>query len=146
MDTLYPMFAGDLFFLSNMFPANFTFNGILYKSSEHFYQSKKCVFDSDERWIINEPSPYRAKTKARKVFVRSNWNDIKDAVMIHAVLEKFRQNPDITHLLMNYNEAIIEWNDWHDNYWGSCMCDNCKDIKGKNKLGNIISQVKNFYL
>jgi len=31
---------------------------------------------------------------------------------------------------------------WHDNYWGNCYCFKCKDIKGVNKLGEPLMDIR----
>lgn len=37
---------------------------------------------------------------------------------------------------------IVEGNYWHDNYWGNCTCDKCKNIEGQNKLGKILMKIR----
>ena len=39
-------------------------------------------------------------------------------------------------------EEIVEGNYWHDNYWGNCTCDKCKNIEGQNKLGKILMKIR----
>ena len=37
---------------------------------------------------------------------------------------------------------VVHGNWWHDNYWGNCNCDRCKDIKGQNKLGKMLMDLR----
>ena len=71
--------------------------------------------------------------------MRTDWEEVKDQIMYEIVFAKFAQNPDIAKKLVETGkEPIVEGNLWHDNYWGDCKCDRCKDIKGKNMLGKIL--------
>ena len=44
---------------------------------------------------------------------------------------------------MKTEGLIVEVNNWHDNWWGDCICggNRCKE-KGKNHLGIIITKVR----
>ena len=37
---------------------------------------------------------------------------------------------------------LEEGNTWHDNFWGNCHCDICKDFKGANHLGRLLMQLR----
>ena len=45
-------------------------------------------------------------------------------------------------LLATDNEELVEGNTWHDNTWGECSCERCKDIKGQNRLGKMLMQIR----
>ena len=61
-----------------------------------------------------------------------------DSNMYDVCYEKFTNN-DALHLkerlLKTGKEELVEGNTWHDNYWGNCTCEKCKNIAGQNKLG-----------
>ena len=31
---------------------------------------------------------------------------------------------------------------WHDNIWGNCSCEKCKNIPGENRLGKILMRIR----
>jgi hypothetical protein len=39
-------------------------------------------------------------------------------------------------------DAFCEDNWWHDNYWGDCHCPKCEKIFGRNRLGILLTQVR----
>ena len=56
----------DFYFLSNFFPSEFTENGIVYKTVEHYFQSEK--FENDEELkhlVINAETPRACKRLGR---------------------------------------------------------------------------------
>ena len=63
--------------------------------------------------------------------------------MYDIVKAKFSQNENLRQMLLDTNnEELIEGNWWHDNCWGDCSCERCKDIKGQNNLGKILMRVR----
>lgn len=69
--------------------------------------------------------------------LRADWELIKDDIMRKAVLAKFSQNDEIKHVLLSTNKETIIEKTSNDYYWG---CG--KDGSGKNKLGNILMEVR----
>jgi len=45
-------------------------------------------------------------------------------------------------LLATLDAELIEGNAWHDNFWGDCFCEKCRDIEGLNVLGNILMRIR----
>ena len=45
-------------------------------------------------------------------------------------------------LLETGDEGIVEWNNWHDNIWGDCICLKCEDIVGTNHLGKLLMRIR----
>ena len=73
----------------------------------------------------------------KNIYMRRDWNDIKDNIMYEICYNKFSQNELLKEKLINTGDALlIEGNTWHDTYWG--MCNN----KGQNKLGKILMRVR----
>ncbi len=59
------------------------------------------------------------------------------------VREKFIQNPNLKKALISTGKAtLVEGNYWHDNTWGNCTCEKCKNIPGKNYLGTILEDIR----
>ena len=45
--------------------------------------------------------------------------------------------------LMEANrDEFIEYNLWHDNFWGYCVCEKCRSKIKYNHLGNIIYDIR----
>lgn len=135
-------FVGEYFFLSNFYTARFVDDhGIIWKTSEHFFQAMKIGdASSEEFWKINKcKSPGEAKKLGRICEIRRDWDNVKIEFMTMAITYKFDQNSRIKNLLMETNNAVlIEGNTWHDNYWGNCTCAKCSNKIGKNMLGTIL--------
>ena len=63
--------------------------------------------------------------------------------MYDVCVAKFTMNESLKErLLATGDEELVEGNEWHDNYWGNCTCDNCKDIPGRNQLGKTLMKVR----
>ena len=136
-------FSGEYDFLSNFYPSPFIYEGVEYPTVEHAFQALKTL-DKDEREkVIACDTPSKAKRMGRKVKLREDWEDIKDQLMFDLVKAKFRQNQELKEMLIaTGEEELIEGTRWHDNYWGNCSCERCKNKEGKNKLGKILMEVR----
>ncbi|MFW6046328.1 MAG: NADAR family protein [Candidatus Woesearchaeota archaeon] len=137
-------FKGEYRFLSNFYPAPFTDEkGVTWPTSEHYYQAMKTKDENIREYIRKLEKPGDAKKYARKIELRDDWEDVKLQVMGNAIVMKFLQNPKILEKLINtYPKKLVEGNFWHDNIWGDCKCDKCKNIKGYNYLGRMLMQVR----
>lgn len=134
-------FEGDFFFLSNFYPSPIEYNGIVYPTVEHAFQAAKAVVEHDRLKIACADTPGQAKRLGRKIYLRPDWEEVKDEVMYDCVRRKFN-DPTLRNMLINtYVYGLVERNHWHDNYWGSCTCGACKD-QGANHLGKILMKVR----
>ena len=113
-------FTGKNRFLSNFWPCKVRFGGEEYPSVEHAYQAAKTN-DKFIRKVIQETStPGKAKRLGRKLKVVEDFDEIKTAVMILLLFEKF-EDPELREKLSaTGNEELIEGNTWGDTYWGVC--------------------------
>ena len=135
-------FSNEYQFLSNFYSAEVVHEGITYKNSEAAFQAAKTK-DFRLRREFSELNPSQAKLKGRHVDLRNDWEQVKDNIMYEIVKDKFTRNSHLRELLMKTNNAtLIEGNWWHDNYWGNCTCEKCKNKEGKNTLGKILMKVR----
>jgi len=135
-------FKGKYFFLSNFYTAPVMYEGLLYQNNESAFQSAK-VLDIEKRKQFCTKDPSTAKKKGRNVTLRYDWEKVKDKVMEDCVRDKFTRNEDLKkRLIETGKKELIEGNYWHDNIWGNCYCNKCKNIVGKNMLGEIIMKVR----
>lgn len=138
-------FRDEYYFLSNFYLADFKdITGTIWPSVEHYFQAMKTENNIDREKVRQASAPGKAKKMGRSLELRPNWNSIKLDVMKSGILYKFRQNPEIRQKLIDTGESIlIEGNHWHDNIWGNCFCDKCKNIRGQNYLGKLLMGVRN---
>jgi len=130
---------------SNMLPMDepYEYQGILYRTSENFYQAMKLPKDRiDLRTEIAAMNPYKAKTAIRdrkKYLWREDWESDKLAVMEYILRIKFAKGTSwAAKLLATGNEEIVEWNNWNDRFYG-------KDIRtgvGENNLGKLLMKIR----
>lgn len=133
-------FDGEYFFLSNFYPCEVTYEGITYQSSEEAFQAQKTL-DIEKRKTFVGVGSGQAKRMGRGLTdLRSDWEEVKDNIMMGIVWAKFNQNPDIKQKLLDTGSNILmEGNSWGDYYWGTDFVDLSR---GKNKLGEILMMVR----
>ena len=138
-------FKGPHRFLSNFYNSTQIIDGITYRSNECYYQAMKSESVEDHIRIARM-DPHIAKKEGRNLIQRSNWNNVKITFMLKGVMAKFNQNNYLKNLLVATGEkSLIEGNYWHDNYWGNCYCNKCRNIVGKNQLGQILIVMRNIF-
>ena len=114
-------------------------DGLWYPTVEHYFQSQKFLDAEYREKVRRAPTAKDAANlgRSRRVPLREDWEQVKDEIMMAAVMAKFRTHKDIRELLLSTNdEAIIE-NAPGDYYWG---CG--KDGTGENRLGHILEDVR----
>lgn len=138
-------FEGEFAFLSNFFPSPIILEDVdgnfECPTVEHYYQASKTSNVAEKLEIIAAPTPGVAKRLGRACTVRKDWEEVKDEVMRQALAKKFEDVELRTKLMATKDEYLKEGNWWHDNYWGSCLCDKCQG-HGQNKLGQILMEIR----
>ena len=145
-------FEGRWNFLSNFYPCEIEYQGILYKSVEAFYVAQKCKNDQMINGVYYTSADFKemiskminagsVKKLGKKIKVRSDWDEKKLEFMNWGIREKFKKEELKDLLLSTENLELIEGNYWHDNFYGSCYCEKCGN-KGKNHLGKILMKVR----
>ncbi len=145
-------FRGRYGFLSNFYPCVIEHKGIVYPSVEHYYVALKVTgmqfIDGvyytapDLRELIARIADAGdVKKLGKRVKVRSDWDEKKLGFMEWGIREKFKDSNLSEMLLSTDNLELIEGNNWHDNFWGSCSCHKCNN-KGENNLGKILMKIR----
>jgi ribA/ribD-fused uncharacterized protein len=136
-------FENEYAFLSNFFPSRiFTPEQDIAESVEHYFQAEKTNNYLEYIGVLHANTPGQAKRLGRKLTLRPDWEEVKDKVMYNALKQKFAI-PELKKLLLATGDAELEegtW--WHDNYWGNCYCEKCKNIQGKNMLGKLLMKIR----
>jgi hypothetical protein len=124
---------------SNFSAHGFMLDELYWATSEHYFQAQKFVGTPYLEKVRQTKTPKDAANmgRNRSLPLRSDWEQVKDDVMRNAVLQKFRTHADIREILLITGEEVLVENSPIDYYWG---CG--KDGSGKNKLGQILMEVR----
>ncbi len=128
------------------------YGGDTYTTPEAFYQAMKTTSATD-RTRISQMTASKAKHMGKIVDIRPDWENIKLNVMEYVQEYRCTSDPKFLDTLLSTQGDIVEWNTWHDNFWGCCQCGaltsspygvrNC--TKGKNHLGKILMKLRDKY-
>ena len=124
---------------SNFSPHGVELDGRYWPTVEHYFQAQKFTDAAHKDRIARSATPKDAKTLGwdRNVPIRQDWDQVRDDVMLFAVLKKFRTHQTIRHTLLSTGDEQLIENAQSDYYWG-CGADG----SGKNRLGQILMQVR----
>jgi predicted NAD-dependent protein-ADP-ribosyltransferase YbiA (DUF1768 family) len=128
-----------------MYPCNIL---NVYKSSEHFFQAALSADIESHNRIIETPDGWAAKRLARTLPRRADYKNVQVGTMAHALYLKFLYNLDIrSQLLATPSMDLVEQNEWHDNYWGSCTCARCLAVNHpkQNVLGQLLNITRTYF-
>lgn len=128
--------------LSNMSPFEqpLIWEGISYRTNEHFYVAMKTTDANIRKEISLINSPGKVKRFGRTLEIREDWEDIKLKVMLSGLRWKFsKYNPILREKLIATGEEYLqEGNNWGDSFWGYDMIEEW----GHNHLGKLLMQVR----
>ena len=121
---------------------SFELNSAWWMTSEHYFQAQKFVSTPYLEKIRQTKTPKDAANmgRNRSLPLRSDWERVKDDVMRAGVLQKFKTHMDIREILLSTGDELLVENSPIDYYW-SCG----KDGSGKNKLGQILVEVREIF-
>lgn len=136
-------FKDDYRWLSNFWDAPIVYNQVTYATNEHMYQLCKTGDPEEVLSILEARTAGQAKRLGKTLTIREDWDGLKLGVMLKANILKFTQHPTLAvKLLSTGDEELVEFNHWHDNYWGICQCVDCENVEGLNHLGKILMSVR----
>jgi hypothetical protein len=110
-----------------------------YPTVEHWFQSQKFTDPALQEKIRLCGTPTQAKRlgRTRDASFLSNWEEIKEEVMLNGLRAKFHQNIVLQNQLLKTGSALLEENASWDSYWGIG-----KSEKGKNRMGYLLMKVR----
>lgn len=138
-DNIIISFDGAERWLSNFVDSPIDFEGRVFRSVEHAYQSAKS---NSKEWKEEcadwSNSAGKIKRASKDIEIISSWDTIKRDIMRPLLVSKF-QIEQFRELLLNTgNMEIREGNTWGDYYWGCSM----SGTSGSNHLGKMIMQIR----
>ncbi|WP_420119983.1 NADAR family protein [Nakamurella sp.] len=124
---------------SNFYPSPVTVDGLIWPTSEHYFQAAKFPGLPQAGRIRREPTPAAAKSLGgdRTVALRADWLTVRDEVMRTGLLAKFTQHRDLRALLVGTGDTPLVEHTEHDAYWGDGG-----DGSGVNRLGQLLMQIR----
>jgi ribA/ribD-fused uncharacterized protein len=133
-------FSGPFRFLSNFYEFRWPIvceHRLRYLTVENAYQASKSMYYNDRKDIKDLP-PAKAKIAGHNLKnLRPDWEQVKRAIMLELLLQKFINNEDCRAWLLETGTAeLIEGNHWGDVEWGVC------NGRGENHLGKLLMQVR----
>lgn len=138
---------------SQWFPCEFTENGFVYKTAEHYMMANKAKLFHDNEIldkILKSETPNEAKSFGRKVknFDPGVWDNHKYEIVKQANMLKFSQNQEFNDFLLSTEQKIIVEASPYDTIWGIGMLETDKNIHNpllwncENLLGFALMEVR----
>lgn len=113
--------------------------GLVWPTTEHYFQAQKFAGTPHEESVRLAASPGVAARMGRSRIapLRSDWEEVKEGVMLEALRAKFTQHDRPKRRLLGTGTAILIEHTAKDIYWGDGG-----DGSGKNRLGHLLMQVR----
>jgi len=138
-------FTGEYQCLSIFYPCIVIHGDLVFCNAEAAFQAAKSM-SQDERIRFCAMTSAEAKREGWRVEMRPDWKQVKVDVMRDILLSKFERNADLWLKLLGTGDAIlVEDNAWHDNFWGNCICERCRETPGQNMLGKLLMKIRDTY-
>ncbi|MCF6442481.1 NADAR family protein [Pseudoalteromonas luteoviolacea] len=124
--------------LSNFAGFGFELDGHYWKTMEHYFQAMKFIGTEQFDKIKNCGSPKQAKDlgQTRAIPIRSDWDSVKEEVMLVGLRKKFQDKALRDLLIATGKKELIEDSPF-DKYWGIGA-----NGKGKNRLGFLLMKLR----
>lgn len=124
---------------SNFSRHSVSISGVNWATSEHYFQAQKFLSAADKEAVLCAVTPFAAAQigRERHRSFRTDWEDVRDKVMLDALRAKFAQHTDLREVLLSTQGAALVEHTKNDRYWGDGG-----DGLGKNMLGNLLEQVR----
>lgn len=126
--------------LSNFHVAPFTINDQIWQTVEHFFQAQKFPTDKtlqEKIRLAKSPTVAKRLGRTKTHHFRSDWEQVKEELMLQALTAKFEQNPQLKALLMSTGTRELKEKASWDSYWGTG-----RTGKGKNRMGFLLSKLR----
>ena len=147
-------FKGKYDFLDPAYYCLAGYDGVIYNSSEAAFLASQYDAPYFRSMFRDTALPiWRARDLAKRLQKRRDWTpELSLELMRRITLDKFSRSPKLRSLLLaTRHELIVAENNWHEQFWGRCICNirpgkySKKDaclVPGNNHLGNILMSVR----
>lgn len=148
------MFSGDLLFLSNDYASEFEVPWLRCyddqddetpawaRSATHAYQASKSLDWATQQWLLTMRSPDEARTRgtSNATMLQPGWDSgLRVRYMMKILNLKFTPGTMLGDLLVDTGDMYLRnTNEYHDQFWGSCMCTVHYGERGANMLGELL--------
>lgn len=126
---------------TNFYRAPIRVDSCTWPTSEHYFQAQKFVGTPYVDVIRKLPSARDAFQFSRdprvRRWCRSDWESVKDDVMLKALHKKFTQHDKLRKKLLETGEKKLVEHTSNDSYWGDGG-----DGSGRNTLGKLLMQLR----
>lgn len=127
---------------TNFYQVFVKIDDLLWPSSEHYFQAQKFVgtpFVEKIRKMSSARETFQcSRNPAVSRWQRSDWDQVKDDIMLKALRCKFKQCEELSSLLVGTGDKKLIEHTENDSYWG----DGGGEGKGLNKLGQLLMKVR----
>jgi len=125
---------------SNFYESSIIVDNMTFPTTEHYFQAMKYSHDKEyfEKIRTASSAGLAAKLGRNKNRpMRSDWENVKDGIMMVALKAKFTQHANLKKLLLDTSDAILIEHTKNDSYWGDGG-----DGTGKNMLGKSLMELR----
>ncbi|MFO7563611.1 MAG: NADAR family protein [Enhygromyxa sp.] len=123
---------------SNFSPHPIELDGQRWPTTEHYFQAQKFSEPELQTRIRETKKPGDAARLGRRLpGLRSDWEQVKEDVMLRALRAKFAQHPRLARRLLSTADAELVEHTRNDSYWADGG-----DGSGKNRLGVLLMQLR----
>jgi hypothetical protein len=131
--------TGEYGCFSNFSRHSIWLDGKRWPTSEHYFQAQQFAGTEHEEEVRRAKTPAQAAEigRDRKRPLRSDWEEVKEAIMLAALRTKFAQHDDLRAVLLGTGDADLIEHTANDRYWGDGG-----DGTGLNRLGQLLMQVR----
>lgn len=114
-------------------------DGTTWSTTEHFFQAAKFIDPADIAAVHAAGTPFLAAQMGRERHrsFRSDWEAVRDGVMLQALRAKFTQHPALREILLSTRGATLVEHTANDRYWADGG-----DGSGRNMLGILLARVR----
>lgn len=120
-----------MLFYRTFMSAIFWVDDTRYPTVEHAYQASKTLNKDERMAIVRAKHAGDAKRLGKNLTLRPGWEDIKVAVMLKLLRQKFgygiskggQIHPDelSIKLILTGDKDLVEGNNWGDEFWGKAL-------------------------
>jgi predicted NAD-dependent protein-ADP-ribosyltransferase YbiA (DUF1768 family) len=147
-------FKGKYDFLDPAYYCLAEYDGVIYNSAEAAFLASQYDAPYFRSMFRNPSLPiWRARELSKRLQKRRDWTpELSLDLTRRITLDKFSRSPSLRLLLLaTGDEKIVAENNWHEQFWGSCICNTrpgkygCRDfcsVQGSNNLGRTLMSVR----